>query len=63
VAQGEEPQHLALALGERVGIGTLSLLRIGRDEPRPERRMDVPLARCTARIAPTTSVSAASLRT
>ena len=42
--EGEQPQHLALALRERILLGLRALLGLGRDQPRAERRMDVAAA-------------------
>ena len=63
VPQGEQAKHLALALRERILLGAASLVRLGLDEPRPERGMDVALACGDGTTASTSSVSAASLST
>ena len=41
VAEREQAQNVALAVGERVLLGALPLLRVGGDHPRAERRMHV----------------------
>ena len=44
VAEREQPQHLPLAVRERILLGAAALLGLGRDEPRTQRRMDVAAA-------------------
>ena len=63
VAQSEEPEHLPLAVGERILLGPGPFLGLGGDEPGAERGVDVLPPAATSRTAPTTSASAASFRT
>src|SRR5579862_3329427 len=44
VSEREQAQHLALAIRERIGLSPCARVRLGRGEPRAERRMDVPAA-------------------
>src|SRR6185437_2066286 len=44
VPEREQPQHLTLAIGERILFGPARLGGLGGDEARPERGMDVAAA-------------------
>ena len=63
MAEREQAEYLALAVGQRILLGSPTLFGVGGDELRAQRGMDVASPAATARIAETTSVSAASLRT
>ena len=46
VPESQQTQHVPLALRQRVALDAEALLRLGRDQPRSERRIDMSASAC-----------------